>query len=85
MMADAHQFDQVALPESLSKNAEFFDVEGVPVSFGDTLSGRIPVCAAWDSDPPRIFPLGSMQHNGTRVTQEKFIQLVKPARAEFAA
>jgi hypothetical protein len=50
--------------------AEFFDVEGMPV----TIAAGAPVafCAAWDSWPPRPFDPSSARRNGTPIDAEKF-------------
>jgi hypothetical protein len=65
---------------ALSKDASFLDVEGVPVSFDEPLSGI--ACAAWDVSPPRPFNPDSALRNGAPVSPEEFVLLVEDARAE---
>jgi hypothetical protein len=64
---------------ALSPDATFFDVEGIPVSFNEPLSGML--CAAWDTVPPRKFSFESAERNGAPITPEKFVALVSTFQA----
>ena len=54
--------------------AEFFDVEGIPVSLGVDAAGRFS--AAWDAVPPRAFPAESAYRSGALISETEFIQLL---------
>jgi hypothetical protein len=58
--------------------AEFFDVEGIPVTRGAGVPGLY--CAAWDTDPPRSFPSDSVTRNGGPISEEKFREWVEQIR-----
>lgn len=73
-MTIAHQFDLFMFARSLSKEAEFFDVEGIPVSLGEPSAGLYS--AAWDVSPPRPFDSESARRNGAPVSLEQFSELV---------
>jgi hypothetical protein len=62
------------LDMKFSKDAEFFDVEGIPVSIGAGDSG--PYCAAWDVSPPRPFDPDSARRNGAPVSEDQFKRLI---------
>ena len=64
---------------ALSPNATFFDVEGIPVSYHEPLSGKL--CAAWDAEPPRSFNPESMRRNGAPITPIEFVALVSAFQA----
>jgi hypothetical protein len=57
--------------------AEYFDVEGIPVSLGK-VSGVVG-CVAWDRLPPRLFDPSSARRNGTPVSEASFWPLVRKA------
>lgn len=57
--------------------AEFFDVEGIPVSLGASTAGLYS--AAWDVIPPRLFDPESARRNGAPVSETEFIQLLSRA------
>ena len=59
--------------------AEFFDVEGIPVSVG-FVPGANKSSAAWDTDPPRSFDPGSAMRNGAPISEVRFWRLVQEAR-----
>ena len=56
--------------------AEFFDVEGIPVSLGARTAGLYS--AAWDVTPPRTFDPESARRNGTPISEADFIQMLSP-------
>ncbi len=60
-------------------NVELFDVEGIPVSLGN-VPGIGLYCAAWDTDPPRVFDPGSARRNGAPVSEAQFRALVGDTR-----
>jgi hypothetical protein len=60
---------------ALSPRAEFFDVEGIPVSINEPLAGNL-YAAAWDVSPPRKFPFESARRNGAPISAEEFARLV---------
>jgi hypothetical protein len=62
-------------------NMPFFNVDGIPVSVGE----RAPGVKAWDTDPPRDFPPGSVQRNGWEISEADFDALVKRVRASRQA
>ena len=55
-------------------NTKFLDVEGIPVTInaGEEATPYM-VCAAWDTRPPRPFPIESAHRNGTPLTREEFM------------
>ncbi len=67
------------LDMKFSKDAEFFDVEGIPVSIGAGDSG--PYCAAWDVSPPRPFDPDSARRNGAPVSGDIFERLITSEKA----
>lgn len=62
--------------------AEFFDVEGIPVSLGN-VPGVAISCAAWDVVPPRTFDPVSARKNGTPVSVDEFKSELKPQALAF--
>lgn len=66
------------LPESFPPAASFFDVEGIPVSLNAGVPGLL--CAAWDSEVPRSFPVDSMRRNGSPIPEAIFRRLVADCR-----
>jgi len=56
--------------------SQFFDVEGVPVSFGNCDSDEVPVCAAWDVSPPRRFDAIAARQYGAAISQRRFHEMV---------
>ena len=56
--------------------SQFFDVEGVPVSFGNCDSDEVPVCAAWDVSPPRRFDAIAARQHGAAISQRRFHEMV---------
>ena len=59
--------------------AEFFDVEGIPVSLG-SVPGCPFYCAAWDVSPPRVFDPDSARRNGGPISEEAFKALISMVR-----
>ena len=57
--------------------AEFFDVEGIPVSLGNVPGVGLGI-AAWDVTPPRTFDPESARRNGTPISEADFIQMLSP-------
>ena len=55
--------------------AEFFDVEGIPVSLNPDAPG-VRFSMAWDTDPPRVFDPSSARRNGAPIGLEEFRALV---------
>ena len=62
------------LDMKFSKDAEFFDVEGIPVSIG--AGEKLPYCLAWDVSPPRPFDPDSAWRNGAPVSEDVFKRLI---------
>lgn len=60
--------------------AEFFDLEGVPVSIG--AGNGSPFCATWDTDPPLAFDPVVARCTGIPLSSTAFEQLVAKLRAE---
>ena len=56
---------------------EFWDVEGVLVTFSKSKSKLPFVVIAWDSEGGRQFPVDSVLRNGTPITYEVFLQSFK--------
>lgn len=73
--------DPAAFAAALSPKAEFFDVEGIPVSENEPLAGSL-YCAAWDVSPPRFFPFESARKNGAPINAAEFVRLVEEARSK---
>jgi hypothetical protein len=70
-----------AQPRRLPVNkpgAEFFDVEGIPVSMNAGVPGLF--CAAFDTDPPRKFPPDSARRNGMPISFHDFVALVRESQ-----
>lgn len=63
--------------------AEFFDVEGIPVSLGN-LPGVEISSAAWDVIPPRVFDPVSARRNGMPESVEDFLASLSPEALAFA-
>ena len=59
----------------ISPNVELVDVEGIPVSLGN-MPGPAPVCVAWDTFPPRRFPLDPARRNGAPISPEECNRLL---------
>lgn len=76
----ADEFARMVVVAMFSPRAEFFDVEGIPVSFNEPL-GKF-LAAAWDETPPRKFSVDSMTRNGTRITPEEFAADVAAIQAD---
>lgn len=55
--------------------AEFFDVEGLPVSIG--AGHGLPYCACWDTYPPRPFDAASARRSGSPIALNAFEELIK--------
>ncbi len=64
------------------RTAEFFDVEGIPVSLGN-VPGVAMSCAAWDTVPPRVFDPDSARRNGAPVSMSEFLALLSPEALAF--
>lgn len=64
---------------NFTKETEFFDVEGIPISVGAGV--RAPCCAAWDVSPPRTFDPGSARRNGAPISEDRFRRLIASAKA----
>lgn len=58
------------------KLPRFFDVEGIPVKFEPTSDGGMDVLA-FDSNPPRRFPVDSVYGNGSEIIEEEFNKLIE--------
>ena len=59
---------------------EFLDVGCVPVTIGAGPHATPWIyCAAWDSRPPRRFPLGVARSDGAAITRKKFLELLSRA------
>jgi hypothetical protein len=56
--------------------SEFFNVDGVPVSFGNCTSDEVPMCAAWDVSPPRRFDVAVARAHGNAISQTRFHRMV---------
>lgn len=69
----------LALPAKFSPNAEFFDVEGIPVSLAAVPA--LPYSVAWDAKPPRSFDPESARRNGAPIDESEFRALVASAHA----
>lgn len=57
---------------------QFIDVEGIPVTIGagdEATPGMY--CAAWDTDPPRVFNFDTALRDGAAISQEAFQALIK--------
>ena len=76
--------DPAAFAAALSPKAEFFDVEGIPVSENEPLAGSL-YCAAWDVSPPRFFPFESARKNGAPIPAEEFARMVAVASLDSDA
>lgn len=59
----------------MRKEAEFFNVEGIPVTIGSYKGA--PYCARWDEPVPRVFNPDSARRNGTPMLEEPFLDLVE--------
>lgn len=68
-----------AIPHAFPPDVRLYDVEGVPVTIGN-VPGIELYCAAWDTDPPRSFPLDSAHRNGTPISNEEFWETVRSER-----
>jgi len=66
---------QLEIPVFYARS-QFFDVEGVPVSFGNCDSDEVPVCAAWDVSPPRRFDAIAARQYGAAISQRRFHEMV---------
>lgn len=73
------QSKEVAKSGSIMKLPRFFDVEGVPVKFERAASGGMAVLA-FDSVPPRRFPIDSVYRNGSEITENEFNRLLSIKR-----
>jgi hypothetical protein len=67
-----------------SPRAEFFDVEGIPVSLSANVPG-VPLCAAWDDSPPRKFDPGSMRRNGAPISETAFRAMLEEMQTRPSA
>jgi hypothetical protein len=56
--------------------SEYFDVDGVPVSFGNCDSDEVPLCAAWDVSPPRRFDVAVAREHGRAISIQRFHRMV---------
>lgn len=59
----------------MREKAEFFNVEGIPVTIGSYKGA--PYCARWDEPVPRVFNPDSARRNGTPMLEEPFVDLVE--------
>jgi hypothetical protein len=57
-------------------SSEFYDVEGIPVSFGVCVDVGVPPCAAWDVSPPCRFDPAIARRDGIRISQARFNEMV---------
>ena len=57
-------------------HSEFFNVDAVPVSFGNCTSDEVPMCAAWDVSPPRRVDVAAARAHGNAITQTRFHRMV---------
>jgi hypothetical protein len=64
----------------LPPGTRFLDVEGIPVALIPLQDGGLK-CEAFDSDPPRPFPLSSAYNNGAVIPQAQWDALRASAHA----
>ena len=74
----------VPIPVSFPDDVELLDVEGIPVSLGN-VPGLGISSAAWDTDPPRIFPPDSAHRNGGPISAGAFKAWVREIRSKAAS
>lgn len=71
----------VEFPVTVPVGVKLYDVEGIPVSFGN-IDGVPAACVAWDTSPPRRFDPSSASRNGALVDAATFRRLIASVAAE---
>lgn len=61
---------------AFDSKSEFYEVEGIPVSFGTCADAAVPTCAAWDVSPPCKFDLVIARRDGNVISPARFNEMV---------